>query len=244
MTNTTPSGPTPPSAGTADETADGRPTDTWALLLPPGWVRFPTAPEFARELDEAIEDVVAHALPPDLPRDSTEPHRRMLADGLRSSLDSARDAGAGAVYLPTEPMNGVMIPASLTELELVSDPGANPVEVAAGILTDGYEAAELVEIDGRPGVRLTETTLDAEPEGDLPKVSTRQVLYVLSRDETAGDWLVLNFSVVWNGEDGEKLADALVFFFDAVMTTFRWAGPGSEFAALAAAAPQPAGPAA
>ncbi|GAA1866069.1 hypothetical protein [Myceligenerans crystallogenes] len=230
----------PDTTSPQDDTAgDGRPTDTWALLLPPGWVRFPTAPEFVRELDQAIEDVVAQALPADLPRDSAEPHRRMLADGLRSSLDDARDAGAGAVYLPTEPMNGVMIPASLTELELVSDPGANPVEVAAGILTDGYEDSELVEIDGRPGVRVAETTREAQHGSDLPEVSTRQVLYVLSRDEAAGDWLVLNFSVVWNSEEGETLAEALVFFFDAVMTTFRWAGPGSEFAALAAT---PAGP--
>ena len=110
----------------SDQTAqpvDGRPTDAWALLLPAGWVRFPTGEEQLRELDEAIEEVVAKALPADLPRDSVEPHRRMLADGLRSSLADARAAGAGAVYLPTEPMNGVMIPGSLTELELVSDPG-------------------------------------------------------------------------------------------------------------------------
>lgn len=207
---------------------DGRPTDAWALLLPAGWVRFPTGEEQLRELDEAIEEVVAKALPADLPRDSVEPHRRMLADGLRSSLADARAAGAGAVYLPTEPMNGVMIPGSLTELELVSDPGSNPLEVVAEVLVDGYEESELVEIDGRPGVRVVETTLDAHPDGDLPDASTRQVVYVVSRDQADGEWLVLSFSTVWTNEEGERLAEALVFFFDAVMTTFRWAGPGAN----------------
>jgi hypothetical protein len=213
---------------TTDPTVDGRPTDAWALLLPPGWVRFPTGEEHLRELDEAIEEVVARALPDDLPRDSAEPHRRMLADGLRSSLVDARAAGAGAVYLPTEPMNGVIIPGSLTEMELVSDPGSNPLEVVSEVLADGYEESELVEIDGRPGVRVVETTLDAHPDGDLPEVSTRQVVYVVSRDQADGEWLVLSFSTVWNSEEGEKLAEALVFFFDAVMTSFRWAGPGAN----------------
>ncbi|GAB2480306.1 hypothetical protein GCM10027063_23080 [Promicromonospora xylanilytica] len=206
---------------------DGRPTDSWALLLPPGWVRFPTAEEYLRELDEAIEEVVARALPADLPRDSAEPHRRMLADGLRASLADARAAGAGAVYLPTEPMNGVIVPASLTELELVSDPGANPLEVVSEVVADDYEESELVEVDGRPGVRVVETTIDAHPEGDLPEVSTRQVVYVVSRDDAEGEWLALSFSTVWNSDEGERLAEALVFFFDAVMTTFRWAGPGT-----------------
>jgi hypothetical protein len=211
-----------------DQPVDGKPTDAWAILLPPGWVRFPTSDEQLRELDEAIEEVVARALPADLPRDSAEPHRRMLADGLRASLSDARGAGAGAVYLPTEPMNGVIIPASLTELELVSDPGADPLSVVSEVLSDSYEESELVEVDGRPGVRVVETTVDAHPEGDLPDVSTRQVLYVVSRDAADGEWLVLSFSTVWNSEETEKLAEALVFFFDAVMTTFRWAGPGAN----------------
>ncbi|MFI6428240.1 hypothetical protein [Promicromonospora sp. NPDC050880] len=208
--------------------ADGKPTDAWALLLPPGWVRFPTGDEFVRELDEAIDAVVASAVPDDLPRDSAEPYRRLLADGLRDSLTDARTAGAGAVYLPTEPMNGVMIPASLTEVELVSDAGADPLAVAAEVLVEGYEESELVEVDGRPGVRLLDTTLETDQGDDLPPISTRQVVYVVSRDETDGEWLVLSFSTVWNSEESERLAEALVFFFDAVMTTFRWAGPGAN----------------
>lgn len=210
----------------------GKPTDAWVMLLPPGWARFPTGEGRARELDEAIEQVVARALPDDLPRDKAEPHRHMLRDQLHKTLANARDAGSGAVYLPTEPMNGTVVPASITELEFTSDAGSDPVTVATGILADGYEQSTLVEIDGRPGVRVLATSTDVQQDGDWPVVSTRQVLYAISRDEAAGEWLALSFSTVWNSHDTERLADALVLFFDAVMGTFRWAGPGTELANL------------
>lgn len=215
-----------------DALAIGKPTDSWVMLLPPGWARFPTGEGRARELNDAIEEVVARALPSDLPRDTAEPHRHMLRDQLHRTLDSARDAGSGAVYLPTEPMNGTIVPASITELEFTSDPGRDPVSVATSILADGYEESDLVEIDGRPGVRVLATSHEVQQEGDWPVVSTRQVLYTISRDEADGSWLALSFSTVWNSHDTERLAEALVFFFDAVMGTFRWAGPGTDLANL------------
>lgn len=216
------------SESPAGTPTDGAVTDSWAMLLPPGWARFPTGEGRARELDEAIEQVVARSLPDDLPRDSAEPHRRMLRDKLHETLADAREAGSGAVYLPTEPMNGVIVPASITELEFTSDVGKDPVVVATSILTDGYEESELVEIDGRPGIRVSSTTHEVQHEGDWPEVSTRQVLYVISRDDAEGAWLALSFSTIWNSHETERLAEALVFFFDAVMGTFRWAGPGSD----------------
>jgi hypothetical protein len=54
------------------------------------------------------------------------------------------------------------------------------------------------------------------------------VTYVVSRDEAVGDWLVLSFSTGWSSRDTERLAETLVEFFDAVMATFRWTGPGSN----------------
>lgn len=221
------------TSGPADaRPGDGRPTDSWVMLLPPGWARFPTGEGRARELDDAIEQVVARALPDDLPRDTAEPHRHMLRDQLHKTLANAREAGSGAVYLPTEPMNGVVVPASITELEFVSDAGSDPVIVASGILADGYEESELVEVDGRPGVRVSATSHEVQQDGDWPVVSTRQVLYVVSRDDVAGEWLALSFSTIWNSHDTERLAEALVFFFDAVMGTFRWAGPGTDLPGL------------
>jgi hypothetical protein len=214
---------------TANPALDGaKPTDVWGMFFPPGWVRFPTAPDQVRELDAAIEEVVSAALPDDLPRDSAEPHRHLMRNALRDTFTEATEAGAGAVYLPTEPLNGVMTPCSITEAEIVSDAGSNPVEVAASILKEDYEEADLVEVDGRPGARVTTTSHDVQHDGDFPVVSTKQVVYVISRDDAEGEWLVMSFSTVWNNEEGEHVSDALVIFFDALMSTFRWAGPGAS----------------
>jgi hypothetical protein len=53
-------------------------------------------------------------------------------------------------------------------------------------------------------------------------------VYVVSRDEADGEWLVLSFSAVWNSPRTERLAETLVDFFDAVKSTFRWTGPGTS----------------
>lgn len=206
----------------------GKPTDAWVMLLPPGWARFPTGEGLQRELDDAIEQVVARALPDSLPRDKVEPYRHLLRDELHKTLGEAREAGTGAVYLPTEPMEGVLIPASIAEVEVVSDAGTDPTRIVTGILSDGYDESEPVELDGRPGLRVVHTEHGLKRDDDWPELSTRQVLYAVSRDEVDGEWLVLSFSTVWNSENTERLAEALVFFFDAVMTTFRWAGPGTN----------------
>ena len=231
MTDQQPAGTTPDTnPDTNPETNParaGKPTDAWVLLLPPGWARFPTGEGQQRELDAAIEEVVARALPDSLPRDRAEPYRHMLRDELHKNLAAARDAGTGAVYLPTEPMEGVHIPASIAEIEVVSDAGTDPLQIVTSILGDGYEESELVELDGRPGVRVVHTEHKMKRDEDWPELSTRQVLYAVSRDEVDGEWLVLSFSTVWNNHNTERLAEALVFFFDAVMTTFRWAGVGT-----------------
>jgi len=219
---------TPTATTGAGRRATGKPTDGWTMLLPPGWARFPTGEGRARELDDAIGQVVARALPDSMPRDRAEPYRQMLRDELYKVLGEAREAGTAAVYLPTEPMDGVLVPATIAEVELVSDAGQDPVRVATSILTDGYEQSDLVELDGRPAVRVVQTKHKMQRGPDWPVVSTRQVLYVVSRDEARGEWLVVSFNTLWNSEKTELLAEALVLFFDAVMTTFRWSGPGSN----------------
>ncbi|WP_206074587.1 hypothetical protein [Antribacter gilvus] len=209
-------------------TLDARPTDAWVFLLPPGWARFPVGEGRERELDEAIESVVVRALPADLPRDTAEPYRRLLRERLHQGIAAAGAEGANAVYLPYDTFEGVVLPCSLVELELTTDAGTDPREIVSSVLADGYEDSEAVEVDGRPGVRVVSTLHEVEQDDDLPMVSSRQVLYGLNRDEDAGEWLVLSFHVVWTTAETERLADTLVLFFDALMGTFRWAGPGAQ----------------
>lgn len=198
--------------GTEAELTTGSPTDAWAFLLPPGWARFPTGALREKELDAAVDEVVARTPSGD--------------DALRDALRSAfADAGIGAVYLPTAPVAGMAVPASITEAELFGETGRSAAEVAAQVLG---EPAEPVDLDGRPGARVVRTRHDVHREGGRPVSSTREVTYVVSRDEVAGDWLVLSFSTRWDSPGTERLAATLVDFFDAVMATFRWTGPGAS----------------
>ncbi|WP_369374204.1 hypothetical protein AB1046_08310 [Promicromonospora sp. Populi] len=135
---------------------------------------------------------------------------------------------AGAMYLPTEPMAGMTVPASITETELFGVVGRSPVEVATSILGDSDEENELVELDGRPGVRVSSTVQEPPAADGGPAVFAREVTYVVSRHEADGDWLVLSFRTTWNSPGTERLAEVLVTFFDAVLTTFRWTGHGAR----------------
>jgi hypothetical protein len=199
-------------------------TDAWTFVLPQGWARFPIGDGRERELDRAIDEVIARVIPADVPRDQSEPVKRLLNFRLRASIAEATGVGASVIYLPIELVNGVVTPASITEIEFDSDPGSDPVAVVASILSDGYDESETVEIDGRPAVRVTSTLHNIEQPDEPTPFSSQQVVYAISRDDRVGSWLALSFSVVWNSPESQRLADALVFFFDAVMTTFRWAG--------------------
>lgn len=139
--------------------------------------------------------------------------------------------GTGAVYAPTERMAGIAIPASITETELFGVVGRSAAEVAASLLGDAQESTA-VDVDGRPGARVASTLEEAPSGADRSAAATRQVTYVVSRDEAEGDWLVLSFSTTFStgpsSGPAEQLAETLVDFFDAVMTTFRWTGPGAD----------------
>ena len=147
--------------------------------------------------------------------------------------------GTGVVYAPTEPIAGIVVPASIIETELFGVVGRSATEVAASVLGDAQESTA-VDVDGRPGARVARTLGEAPREGGRPTARTRQVTYVVSRDDVDGDWLVLSFSTTYDTDrstdrstgrssgPAEQLAETLVGFFDAVMTTFRWTGPGAD----------------
>jgi hypothetical protein len=149
-----------------------------------------------------------------------------VAGSVASSLASS-GVSNGAVYVPTERTAGIAIPASITETEIFGVVGLSATEVAASLLGDVQESTA-VDVDGRPGARLASTLEEVPGGAGRPAAGTRQVTYVVSRDEAEGDWLVLSFSTSWSSGPAEQLAETLVDFFDAVMTTFRWTGPGAD----------------
>lgn len=61
----------------------------------------------------------------------------------------------------------------------------------------------------------------------------RQVVYTIPVPHRPGRWVVMSFSAISAPGTDERLTDALVALFDAIMTTFRWTDvPAAEPTAL------------
>lgn len=92
------------------------------------------------------------------------------------------------------------------------------------------------EVDGGIAARTETVVGRADPAAelpgigdDLPVVDDRQVTYTIPVPHRPGRWVVMSFSAISVPDADDRLTDALVALFDAVMTTFRWTDvPGAE----------------
>lgn len=209
------------------------PQASFLMILPPGWVRLPVRDEHADELQVLIEGIVAEALPSSLPRDSTEPWRGELRKRFRGVVREAQQAGATAVYFPTQAVNGLVVPASLIESE-IEDDGLESADVfLESLMQDADSSATQETVDGAPAVRTVSARTRLQVDGDWPEVTNRQVVYTIRVPHREGRWIVMSFSAVSSDSVSALLSDALVLLFDALMTTFRWTDvPGSDYSAL------------
>jgi hypothetical protein len=200
----------------------------YSIVLPPGWVQVAldedAAPTVRRLLDPAFTDV-----PPHVPPDTIASLRRRLEGRLTATLAAARRTGGTELYLPTERMGGVLVPASFVVGEVepgIGDEGGAPRELVPRVLTRMVAAddgARAVEVDGAPAVR-TESTAAPDPDGVL-RAASRRIDYVMAVPGRPGRWLSVACTVLEPSDDEHDLTGLLVELFDAVMTTFRWAAP-------------------
>lgn len=221
------------------------PISSFLMVVPPGWARLPAREDDRQALAATVRDVVARALPDTLPRDRAEPLRQEMQKRLLSTVVEAGDAGATAVYLPVQPVDGFTPPVSIIESEVddESDQATEQViaELLADALPDRHDRQDpgLREVDGGIAAR-TETQLHRavpdEVAGELPVVDDRQVVYTIPVPHRPGRWVVMSFSAISAPRDepapgtgqrpdvgtDERIIDALVMLFDAMMTTFRW----------------------
>lgn len=179
----------------------------YTLLVPGGWKRIPVRHGTA----EAIAEVVQNSAAED-PDD--------LRARLHAMVDDLRGSGGLDLYLPTEPVNGFVIPASFVVAE-VSFGAMEPLDpamlVASLARADG---AEPVSVDGALGVRVERRAPESPGRG--APVASRRIEYVLPVPQDPDRWLSVTFSVLTpDGADDETL-DLLVELFDAIMSTFRW----------------------
>ncbi|MFJ6569857.1 hypothetical protein ACIQNU_20790 [Streptomyces sp. NPDC091292] len=221
---------------------DGPPTG-YTFLLPEDWVRIPVR---YGDPDGAVRSLVASAfaqVPSDVPRDRLTPLRLELERRLRKAVAEARGAGALEMYLPVKLAGEVNLGASFTvsparipsrttgpgggaDPEGGTRPVSDSAEIAVQLLAgDGAAGAADVElssgeIDGALAVRR-ERVVPADPERGM-ELASRRVEHLVAVPGDAGRWLVVAFSTVGAGDPRDDLADAMVEWFDALMTTFRW----------------------
>ena len=76
------------------------------------------------------------------------------------------------------------------------------------------------EVDGALAVRR-ERIAPADPKRGA-ELASRRVDYLVSVPGDPSRWFVTAFSTIGAGDPRDDLANAMVEWFDALMTTFRW----------------------
>jgi hypothetical protein len=71
----------------------------------------------------------------------------------------------------------------------------------------------------------TEAVAAPDPGQEVP-LGSRRADYVVPVPGQPGQWLIITFSTVGDGDPDGDFAKLLVELFDAIMLTFRWSGEG------------------
>ncbi|MEU6224836.1 hypothetical protein [Streptomyces sp. NPDC047042] len=217
-------------------TEPASPPTGYGFLLPEDWVQIPLR---QGDAEDAVRSVVASAfasVPGDVPRDKLTPLRLELERRLRAAVAEARRAEALEMYLPVKPAWEVNLGASFTvsNARLPARSGADgassgvsdPADIAVQLLSADDTASDSEmdlssgEVDGALAVRR-ERVVSASPERGA-ELASRRVEYLVAVPGDPGQWLVAAFSTIGAGDPRDDLADAMVEWFDALMTTFRW----------------------
>ncbi|MBW5422622.1 hypothetical protein GKQ77_13795 [Streptomyces sp. BG9H] len=202
--------------------ADTKNAFGYTLVIPPGWTRVPLR-EGTQDAIKKIVDEAAERVARELPKDQVAEARMELYRRLNSSVKEARQRDGVDLYLPTEPMHGYLVAASIivAKVDTALRDGVARQDVMIQLITESDDA-EPTEVDGAPGMRK-ERTMPAAPEkgAEAPSKHVDYVVQVPSSDGDAG-WVVVSFSTVGDGDPESDFTEILVELFDAVMTTFRW----------------------
>ncbi|WP_202424734.1 hypothetical protein [Streptomyces sp. HUCO-GS316] len=141
---------------------------------------------------------------------------------LKQTVRKARNSNGLTLYLPVEPMHGMLIPASFIASEPLAAPTGNvePEAVLVDLVRDA-ENASARDLDGTAAVR-TLWKLPANPEKGVSVPSWRVQYTVPIPNSTPPRWLTFSFSTLVAPDMDMEFTETLVELFDAVMTTFRW----------------------
>ncbi|MGW3287878.1 hypothetical protein ACWDR3_24935 [Streptomyces sp. NPDC001002] len=209
------------------------PPTGYRLLLPSDWVQVPLRQGDAEESVRSIVTSAFSRVPADVPRDKLTPLRLELERRLRAAVAEARKAEALELYLPMRLAGEANLGASIivsetlvpahTGSDTMTGRVSDPAETALWLLS-GDMAADLNassgEVDGALAVRRERVAPAAVDRG--AELASRRVDYFMPVPGDPERWFVAAFSTIGAGDPRDELADALVEWFDALMTTFRW----------------------
>ncbi|MDT0307483.1 hypothetical protein RM780_10965 [Streptomyces sp. DSM 44917] len=209
-----------PDARPEQAGASVAPPSSYRMITPTDWFRIPLRSAAQREKSvQALVDLTYAS------RDEFAVKRRELRELLTSITDKAVEQLGIELYLSTQGVFGVPIPASLLVTAEPEDPAVRavlPVEMLAdGLRNKHGENADVrvVRLTCGPAVRcrrreLSQDSKDLGQPEDRPSTLLDFYLPV----PHSGAWLVLSFSTPL-----PELADAQVEMFDAVADSFLWA---------------------
>jgi hypothetical protein len=194
----------------------------YSIVLPPAWRKIPIRSGTEKAIRKIVDQAFAD-LPKSVPRDKMTPYRIQLTRQLTDAARRARQQGGTELYLPVELERGTLIAASFIVSEgSVPSPGGDldPAQVLAALAAESK--GRLVTVGGSPAAR-SDRVAPPDPGSEI-EFGSRRVDYMLPVPGDASRWLLVVFSALGAGDPEDKFADLLVELFDAIMSTFRWAG--------------------
>jgi len=192
----------------------------YTLVLPPGWRQVPVRAGTRKVIREIVRD--RFRVPPEhMSRDALTPYRIALEQQLASAAARARQQGGSELYLPVEPVRGMLLAASFVVSEgSIGARGDRDASLILAAIRAGGDDAAQVTMDGAHAARI-ERTAPPDPARGVDH-GARHVDYAVPVPGSADRWLVFAFSALGAGDPGDEFAQLLVGLFDAIMSTFTW----------------------
>lgn len=199
-------------------TAQRRP---FTIVLPRGWSRVPVGPGASAAIRTILDRAVAGVDDARAVR-----VRRRLQELLHQQVKAAEAQSGTELYLPTEQVHGVSVPASVVVSVPALAEDADPMDVLLAVAAR-RRGAEVLDVGGQPAVRAEHREEPATLGEDLAGVeaAVRQVVYFLADPADRGRFVVMSASILEStAQGGAAVADAVTELVDAMVSTFRWAG--------------------
>ncbi|WP_326598408.1 hypothetical protein [Streptomyces sp. NBC_01803] len=210
----------PGQAGEDGPPAEPKPPSSYRVITPTDWFRVPLLSTAKR--DRSVQTLVDMTYPN---RDQDAARRHDLKELLSTVVADAAQRDGVELYISTQGVFGVPIPATLLVTAEPEDP-EHPVSLPPEMLADGIrdkygESAQVsvVALGSGPAVRSRRQELTPEArELGQPEERPNTLLEFYLPVPNTGAWLLLTFSTPI-----PELADAQVEMFDAIAGSLRWA---------------------